>query len=73
MPHPLEVYSFLRVYGSMTTVQTTVLGDGSIEIPSWVTDSSHPVAVVVSAVVPVLSQDIEVTDVSPDPPSRKFT
>jgi hypothetical protein len=54
-------------------VQVTVLGDGSIEIPSWVTESSHPVAGVVLGVVPVLSQVIEVTDVSPDPPSRKFT
>jgi hypothetical protein len=42
-----------------------VRGDGSIEMPSWVTESSQPVAGVVSAVVHVLLQVIDVALVSP--------
>ena len=38
-----------------------VRGEGSISMPSWVMVSSQPAAVPVSAVVPVLVQDIEVT------------
>ena len=67
------VFRWIASYGSITIVQTTVRGDGSIRMPSWVIESSQPGAVVVSAVVPVLSQDIDVTLVSPEPPSRKFT
>jgi hypothetical protein len=69
----LSRFTPFLAYGSITTVQVIVRGDGSIEISSWVTESSQPVAGVVLGVVPVLSQVIEVGDVSPDPPSRKFT
>jgi hypothetical protein len=54
-------------------VQVIVRGDGSIEMSSWVTESSQPEAGVVSAVVPVLAQVIDVALVSPEPPSRKLT
>ena len=57
----------------MTMVQVMVRGDGSIEMSSCVTESSQPVAGVVSAVVPVLAQAIDVALVSPEPPSRKLT
>src|SRR5215208_6973969 len=63
----------LSGYGSITIVQTTVRGDGSIRMSSCVTESSQPVAGVVSAVVPVFVQVIDVALVSPEPPSRKFT
>ena len=42
------------VYGSMM-VQVTVRGDGSMAMSSWVTESSQPVAAVVSGVVPVFA------------------
>ena len=45
----------------MTIVQTIVLGDGSIEMSSWVTEWSQPVAGAVSPVVPVLVHVIDVT------------
>jgi hypothetical protein len=57
----------------MTMVQVTVRGDGSIAMSSCVTDTSQPVAGVVSGDVPVLLHTIDVALVSPDPPSRKLT
>src|SRR4029450_3876643 len=50
-----------------------VLGEGSIGMSSWVTESSQPVAGVRSGVLAALAHVIDVALVSPEPPSRKLT
>ena len=74
MGRPLTACLYLLAgYGSITIVQVTVRGEGSIAMPSCVTESSQPVAGVVLGAVPVSAQVIDVALVSPEPPSRKFT